>query len=87
MGLVVAWGLCALLWHIFVCIPVQSFWTLEAAMTSLCQKSDAFLLVSGITNVATDVILVAVPIIMLGYTALPLQKKIALAVVLSTGSL
>ena len=86
-GIVVCWTVTALVWAIFYCNPISDFWNLEAALANRCPAKVSFLIYTGAFNVATDLAILVLPILMLRHVTLPIKKKFGVAIVLATGSL
>jgi hypothetical protein len=85
--LLVACGYClfgTFTW-LFMCRPMKAYWDVTAEGKCLSFKN-AFL-VGGVFNVATDVVMLLLPIWVLRPLRLPRKQKIGVTLVLMTGSL
>ena len=87
IGIVVCWTVSALTWSIFYCIPITNFWSLEAGLENRCPPKVSFLAFTGASNIATDLAILALPIVVLRHLRLPTKRKIGVAIILLTGSL
>ena len=85
IGIVSCWAVSALMWAIFYCIPISDVWSLDAALGNRCPPKTSFLAFTGASNVATDIAILVLPIIVLRHLALPMKKKIGVGIVLATG--
>jgi len=86
MVLLVAWGYClfgSFTW-LFACRPVKKYWDLTVDGTCFNFKTAFF--VGGAMNVATDVVMLLLPIWVLRPLRLPRKQKIGVTLILMTGS-
>ena len=86
-GLVVCSSVVSLIWSICSCLPVQDSWSLAALVTGKCPLNTNFIIYTGAMNVATDVAILVLPMIMLRHVAISKKKKIGVILMLATGSL
>ncbi|KAE9376307.1 hypothetical protein N431DRAFT_400438 [Stipitochalara longipes BDJ] len=86
LTLVVACGYClfgAFTW-LFMCRPIRAYWDLTVKGT--CLNFKIAFLVGGALNVATDLVMLLLPLWVLRPLRLPLKQKVGVTVILMTGS-
>jgi hypothetical protein len=86
MGTVVLYSFVASFGWVFACRPVEKFWDLTITNGS-CVDWGKVNIFSGAMNIATDTIILILPIVMLQKIRLPKWEKIGLLIVLMTGGL
>jgi len=85
--LLVACGYClfgTFTW-LFMCRPMKAYW--DVSVQGKCLSFKNAFLVGGVFNVATDVVMLLLPIWVLRPLRLPRKQKIGVTLVLMTGSL
>ena len=87
MGAVVAlsWVACQFT-SIFQCTPIHFFWT-RTPITGHCINVQAFFIGQAISNIVTDVLIMALPLPQIWKLKLPRQQKIALSGIFLIGCL
>lgn len=70
---------------IFQCIPIDAFW--DATIEGKCINSTAVLEVSGILNIVTDVIILAIPVPLVWKLKTKTSSKIQIIGLFLTGGL
>ncbi|KAH0368598.1 hypothetical protein KCU65_g3807, partial [Aureobasidium melanogenum] len=82
----VGYGLGAIFSSLFACVPVRANWDL-AIPASRCINKKAFYIGNGAMNIATDLMILALPIPIVWRLTLELRQKIILSVVFTLGSI
>ncbi len=77
----------ALLLDLFLCWPISAYWDLNEAMKHPCQSHESYIILTGASNIGTDIAILLLPVVMLRNVVLSRKKKIAVVLVLATGSL
>ena len=86
MGIVLAYSIALIFALIFGCNPIQKSWDLRIT-GGTCINRPAVYLSNGILNVATDFMILLLPVPMIKDLHMPLRQKILVAAVFSVGSL
>lgn len=82
------WGVCFVLLAIFQCQPISYFWTQwDATGGGVCVDSNAIGWANGITSIALDVWMLAIPLAQLRNLQLHFKKKVGVAIMFCTGTL
>lgn len=81
--IIILWGISLSFATIFACHPVQGYWTFTN--TDHCTDEGTRLLVISIVNIATDIIVIAIPMGAFWRLRIPIRQKIILFVLLSLG--
>lgn len=101
MGLCVATGITAVFCAIFTCIPIDAYWNLPKKAFAKCINQDAYVFLQyGCTkrlmncrmyhanaglNIATDILVAALPVRSLWTLQIPKKQKIVLLLVFTLG--
>lgn len=83
--IVIAWWIAVILVSIFSCHPVNGFWDTSSRIT--CINTEAFYVGNAVPNIATDVIILLLPIRMIWHLHVSKDQKLALSFVFMLGGL
>ncbi|OQE19994.1 hypothetical protein PENSTE_c014G00153 [Penicillium steckii] len=81
---VVSWLVC-ILTHICICTPIYRNWQIKPYPGDYCTLRQPLYIVIAVLNVLSDICIIVVPIPILTKLQVPLQRKIVLAVMFSSG--
>lgn len=84
MGVNFAYNITFMICSIAQCLPIESRWNPKIA--SVCVNYYAVVVTSGVINILTDVIILAMPIPMIHQLHIPGRKKHMLSAVFATGA-
>ncbi|CRG91986.1 hypothetical protein PISL3812_09040 [Talaromyces islandicus] len=84
MGVNVAYNITFLICSIAQCLPIESRW--DTSIPSVCLDYYAVVVASGVVNIVTDVIILAMPIPLIHQLHIPGRKKHMLSAVFATGA-
>lgn len=84
-GLVAAWWIAVVLVSIFSCKPIYGFW--DKTVHPDCINSKTFFIGNAVPNIATDIIILVLPIRMIWRLNTTRPQKISLSIIFLLGSL
>jgi hypothetical protein len=84
MGVNVAYNITFMICSIAQCVPVNSRW--DPSIPSVCLNYYAVVVASGVVNIVTDVMILAMPIPLIHQLHIPGRKKHMLSAVFATGA-
>ena len=87
VGILVVYGLWTVIGSALMCIPAQTFWRAQDYPNGKCLDQKIFWFTNASLNIATDVLIFAIPMPLLGALQLPKRQKIGLMVVFGFGAL
>lgn len=79
-------SLTAFLLDLFLCWPVQKYWFYDPKVPN-CDPQISYVAFTAAMNISTDLAILVFPIIMLRRIVLPTKQKVAVGLILATGSL
>ncbi|KAF1961286.1 hypothetical protein CC80DRAFT_464073 [Byssothecium circinans] len=85
MALCVGCGLVSLFTCIFTCVPVDAFWDVLKRPSAKCVHEHSFYLANAAMSIATDVLVVLLPIKGIWSLQIAKRQKIALILILTVG--
>lgn len=85
MGIIVVYGLWAVLSAIFNCLPVNAFW--DVTITGGCIPKGFLWYFNAGMNIVTDLLILALPLPVLSHLQLRPRQKIGIFLVFATGGL
>ncbi|KAJ5805553.1 uncharacterized protein N7503_003155 [Penicillium pulvis] len=81
---IVSWLAC-ILTHICICTPVTHNWQIKPYAGDNCTLRQPLYVVIAVLNVMSDVMIMVIPVLILGKLQVPLQRKIILALMFTSG--
>lgn len=84
MGVNVSYNVTFMICSIAQCLPINSRW--DTTIPSVCLNYYAVVVASGVINIVTDVIILAMPIPLIHQLHIPGRKKHMLSAVFATGA-
>ncbi|KAF2221797.1 hypothetical protein BDZ85DRAFT_220207 [Elsinoe ampelina] len=81
----IAVGITFVFLSIFICIPVQAYWTFPPLPTQQCLDEGLVTLVAGIINSLTDLFITLLPIPLIMRLKLPVRQRLGVLVLLCLG--
>lgn len=85
LGVVICYFSVIMLVKIFVCIPVPAYWHLSERVHATCLRQSSLIIADSTVSFATDVAILASPVVLTWSLQMPTMKKLRVICVLGLG--